>query len=103
MRRRRVWRRARSMHASTFSAVLIMLLAVAVLVVPLTGEAQQAASLPRIGFLGTSSLSDPRAARLVGAFRQGLRELGYVEGCSDRLYSGYEDSGIDPRRRVRRG
>src|SRR5262249_43089821 len=35
---------------------------------------------PRIGFLGTSSLSDPRAARYVMAFRQGLRELGYVEG-----------------------
>jgi ABC-type uncharacterized transport system substrate-binding protein len=68
------------MHATTFIAVLILLLAVAVLVVPLTGEAQPAASLPRIGFLGTSSLSDPRAARYVGAFRLGLRELGYVEG-----------------------
>jgi putative ABC transport system substrate-binding protein len=48
--------------------------------VPLVAEAQQAASLPRIGFLGTSSLSDRRAARYVRAFRQGLRELGYVEG-----------------------
>ena len=68
------------MHVTTFSAVLIVLFAVAVLVVPLTGEAQPAASLPRIGFLGTSSLSDPRAARYVGAFRQGRRQLGYVEG-----------------------
>src|SRR5262245_11121237 len=55
-------------------------ISVAMLAVPLTDKAQQAASLPRIGFLGTSSLSDPRAARYVGAFRQGLRELGYVEG-----------------------
>ena len=80
MRRRRVWRRARSMDAITFITVLIALLAVAVLVVPLAGEAQQAASLPRIGFLSASSLSDPRTPRLFGAFRQGLRELGYVEG-----------------------
>jgi putative ABC transport system substrate-binding protein len=49
------------------------------LAAPLAAEAQQAASRPRIGFLGTSSLSDPRAARLVVAFQQGLRELGYVE------------------------
>jgi putative ABC transport system substrate-binding protein len=51
------------------------------LAAPLAAEAQQAASLPRIGFLGTSSPSDPRAVRLVlVACRQGLRELGYVEG-----------------------
>jgi len=68
------------MHATTFIALLIVLLAVAVLVVPLPGEAQQAASLPRIGFLAAASLSDPRVPRYVQAFRQGLRELGYVEG-----------------------
>src|SRR5262245_51594145 len=69
------------MHATaTFIAVLLALLNV--LVAPVAGEAQQAASFPRIGFLGTSSLSDPRAARYVGAFRQGLRKLGYVEGQS---------------------
>jgi len=50
------------------------------LAAPLAAEAQPAASRLRIGFLGTSSRSDPRAARYVGAFRQGLRELGYVEG-----------------------
>ena len=43
-------------------------------------SAQQAASLPRIGFLLTASLSDPRLPPLLQAFRQGLRELGYVEG-----------------------
>ena len=50
------------------------------LIAPLAAEAQQAVSRPRIGFLGTSSSSDPRGARYVAAFRQGLRELGYVEG-----------------------
>ena len=68
------------MHATAFIAVRIVLLAVAVLVVPLPGETQQAASLPRIGFLAAASLSDPRIPPIVQAFRQGLRELGYVEG-----------------------
>jgi putative tryptophan/tyrosine transport system substrate-binding protein len=40
-------------------------------------EAQQAKKIPRIGFLGTS----PSAiAGRIEAFRQGMRELGYVEG-----------------------
>jgi putative tryptophan/tyrosine transport system substrate-binding protein len=41
-------------------------------------EAQQPAKVPRIGWLTASSLS-PMTAR-IEAFRQGLRELGYVEG-----------------------
>src|SRR5712691_3352760 len=67
------------MHATTLIAVITVLLVV-VLVVPLAGEAQQAASLPRIGFLAPGSLSDPRVPRFLQVFRQGLRELGYVEG-----------------------
>jgi putative tryptophan/tyrosine transport system substrate-binding protein len=43
----------------------------------LTG-AQQPTKVPRIGYLAANSLSD-NAARIKG-FRQGLRELGYVEG-----------------------
>jgi len=50
------------------------------ILVPLVAEAQPAASLPRIGFLAPSSPSDSRVARYLEAFRQGLRELGYVEG-----------------------
>jgi ABC-type uncharacterized transport system substrate-binding protein len=41
---------------------------------PLTGEAQPGATVPRIGMLGGSP------GPLVEAFKQGLRELGYVEG-----------------------
>ena len=48
------------------------------LAAPLAADAQQAARIPRIGFLGTSSPSLER--RLVEAFTQGLRELGYIEG-----------------------
>ncbi len=39
-------------------------------------EAQQLAKVPRIGFLHLST----KTAMRVGEFRQGLRELGYVEG-----------------------
>ena len=41
-------------------------------------EAQQPTKIPRIGYLAAISLST-LAAR-TEAFRQGLRELGYVEG-----------------------
>ena len=44
-------------------------------------EAQQPANkVPRIGFLSDSSASDSATALRLDAFRQGLRELGYVEG-----------------------
>jgi hypothetical protein len=39
-------------------------------------EAQQQAKLPRIGLLRAGSPPDP----FVEAFREGLRDLGYVEG-----------------------
>jgi putative ABC transport system substrate-binding protein len=39
---------------------------------PLAGNAQQAGKIPRIGIIDNTSMWD--------AFRQGLRELGYVEG-----------------------
>lgn len=44
-------------------------------------EAQQPiGKVPRIGFLIDSSASDSATALRLDAFRQGLRELGYVEG-----------------------
>jgi putative tryptophan/tyrosine transport system substrate-binding protein len=43
---------------------------------PLAASAQQ--SMPVIGFLRSASLAD--ATNLIDAFRQGLREIGYVEG-----------------------
>jgi len=44
---------------------------------PFAAEAQQAAKVPRIGFLAGSLAGGPH---LPEAFRQGLRDLGYVEG-----------------------
>jgi len=52
--------------------------ATAILVAPFTADAQQAAKVPRIGFLGNSTAA--LEANLVGPFREGLRDLGYVEG-----------------------
>jgi putative ABC transport system substrate-binding protein len=34
---------------------------------------------PRVGYLSIGSASDPRRAALLGAFQQGLRDLGYVD------------------------
>jgi putative ABC transport system substrate-binding protein len=45
---------------------------------PLAGRAQQSEQMRRVGFLRSVSLAD--AADLVAAFRQGLKETGYVEG-----------------------
>jgi putative tryptophan/tyrosine transport system substrate-binding protein len=56
---------------------LAVVLAFSVFVAPLTGEAQLRAKVPRIGVLGAAS---PESAPHTDALRQGLRELGYVEG-----------------------
>ena len=45
-----------------------------------TAAAQPAGKVPRIGYLYPGSPSDPLSQRRLEAFRQGLRELGYVEG-----------------------
>src|SRR5580765_5037181 len=50
------------------------------LATPLVAQAQQGASIPRVGFLSPSALSDPRTSRYFQALRRGLREQGYVEG-----------------------
>jgi putative ABC transport system substrate-binding protein len=57
---------------------LVALLAVFLLATPLAAEAQAPPKVPRIGFLSVLSLTDNPYE--LEAFRQGLRELGYVEG-----------------------
>jgi putative ABC transport system substrate-binding protein len=51
---------------------------IALTVAPLAAAAQPPAKIPRIGYLGPVSPS--AGAFLLESFRQGLRELGYVEG-----------------------
>jgi len=61
------------MERRTFMAVL----AGGLLAAPLAAEAQPAAKIARIGWLGINVAASPH---LLEAFRQGLRDLGYIEG-----------------------
>jgi putative ABC transport system substrate-binding protein len=54
-----------------------MILALGGLFGPIAAEAQQATKVPRIGYLTVDRAASPH---LIEAFRQGLRDLGYVEG-----------------------
>jgi ABC-type uncharacterized transport system substrate-binding protein len=58
--------------------VLIVTLALGIFLTPLAAEAQPVGKIPRIGLLSSFSPSD--AALWHQAFRQGLRDLGWVEG-----------------------
>ena len=56
---------------------LAVVLAVSLTLAPLAGEAQQAGKMPRIGVLGGDHSAQTARSK---AFREGLSELGYVEG-----------------------
>ena len=57
-----------------------LVLALAVFALPLAAKAQAPPTVPRAGYLSVGSASDPRRAALLVAFRQGLRDQGYIEG-----------------------
>jgi putative ABC transport system substrate-binding protein len=60
------------------AAAALLLIILSILFSPASPEAQQPKKVPRIGFVSAASASS-QASRL-DAFRQRLRELGYVEG-----------------------
>ena len=68
---------------------LAVVLAVSCVLAPLAGEAQQAGKVPRVGVLYPGG-SAPLSLRME-AFRQGLRESGYVEGNTVAIESRYAD------------
>ena len=73
--------------------IALCLLATILLITVSFADAQQPAKIPRIGYLiGTSS--SPYAAR-TEAFRQGLRELGYVEGKNIVIEYRYAEGKLD--------
>jgi ABC-type uncharacterized transport system substrate-binding protein len=75
------------------AAVPSILVPVVLLAVGVIAEAQQPTKVPRIGFLGAAS-----ASALTGqldAFRQGLRELGYIEEKNIVVEYRYADGKVD--------
>ena len=71
----------------------IIALLVACLELAGSGEAQQKAKVPRIGFLGAGSRSS--VAARIAAFQQGLRERGYVEGKTIIVEYRFGDGKVD--------
>jgi putative ABC transport system substrate-binding protein len=70
--------------------VVCLLLTVFLLAV---AEAQQSSKIPRIGFLSATSPSI--ISTRVAAFRQGLRELGYIEGKNIFVEYRYAEAKLD--------
>jgi putative tryptophan/tyrosine transport system substrate-binding protein len=60
------------------TVIMVVSLALSFVATPLAADAQQAGRTVTIGYLGNSSLS--LEFSIVEAFREGLRQLGYVEG-----------------------
>src|SRR5207244_3954062 len=71
----------------------VSIIAFVLVVTGTVAQAQQPTKIPRIGFLTASSPS-VISARLE-AFRQGLRELGYVEGKNTVVEDRYAEEKID--------
>src|SRR5262245_53735380 len=68
---------------------LVATLVAGLLVSPFPGGGQPAGNVPRIAVLDTSSMA--ARAHMWEAFRQGLRELGYVEGRNITIESRWAD------------
>jgi ABC-type uncharacterized transport system substrate-binding protein len=60
-----------------------------------TAAAQPPEKVPRVGYLNPGSLSDPTSQRRLEAFRQGLRDLGYVEGQNIAIESRWAEGKYD--------
>src|SRR3989475_4748828 len=73
-------------------AALVLALVLS-LMAPLAAGAQQLTKVPRIGFLGGGSASSNASRN--DAFRQGLRELGYVEGRSIIIEERWAEGKVD--------
>jgi putative tryptophan/tyrosine transport system substrate-binding protein len=72
------------------ATVLSILVAVVMLAFAVIAEAQQPKKTPRIGYLSLGSVSSSLPRR--EAFREGLRNLGYVEGQNIIIEYGYAES-----------
>ena len=72
--------------------VLVAVLSLSILAVPFVGEAQyKAGKVPRVGILNSDAAQDAR----VSEFRDGFRELGYVEGQNLAITYRWADGRLD--------
>ena len=72
---------------------LAVILTLGLCAAPLAADAQPAAKVPRVGVLSTNSQAS--VSTHVEAFRQGLRERGYVEGQNVVIEYRYGDGNLD--------
>ena len=87
MRKKFIHRALSAMHSA------LCILGAVLLTLSFPAQAQQSLKVPRIGFLDFSSRSLESA--YVEAFRQGLRELGYVEGKNIIIDYRYAEGQLD--------
>jgi ABC-type uncharacterized transport system substrate-binding protein len=73
--------------------ILVYALPALILTIIHLAQAQQAKKVPRIGFLGGASASS--YAVRIDAFRQGLNELGYIEGKNIVIEYRYAEGKLD--------
>ena len=73
--------------------VFVGAVASALLTSPLTIKAQQAGQVPRIGYLVQNSVEVGR--RQLAAFREGLRERGWVEGQNILIEVRFAEGNVD--------
>jgi len=74
-------------------ALVIALLLLAVAGACFPAAAQQAPRVPKIGFLATTTQA--QVPHLTGAFREGLRELGYIERKTVLLEARYAEGSVE--------
>jgi putative ABC transport system substrate-binding protein len=73
----------------------IVMLTLGILLAPLVTKAQPRAKIPQVGFLRHGRQADAPLQRRLDEFRQGLRELGYIEGQNLLLEVRYSEGHLD--------
>ena len=77
----------------SFRKAFIVGLAIGLVAAPLAASAQQPAKVPRVGYIG--SVGPTVGAPILEAFRQGLRDLGYVEGQNIAIESRWAEGRVE--------
>jgi putative tryptophan/tyrosine transport system substrate-binding protein len=76
------------------AAVFVFAFSLSVAAAPLVADAQQRAQAARIGWVAIGPQSG-RTSTFLEAFRQGMRDLGYVEGQNLAIEARWADGGLD--------